>query len=72
MKEYIKFDWDKLLVERVAIPGFDPEKPFLDEEKPNWKEEPEIKSKLANYFAMKETILYHSENQDYQGHEGHQ
>jgi len=52
-KAYMKTDWEKLIVERFQIPGFDPEKPFLDDEKPGWREDPEIQNGLANYFSMK-------------------
>ncbi|CAB9507953.1 Accessory subunit of the mitochondrial membrane respiratory chain NADH dehydrogenase (Complex I) [Seminavis robusta] len=54
-QDYMKFPWEKLLVERFSIPGFDPEKPFLDEEKPGWRDDPEVQSKLATYFSLKDS-----------------
>lgn len=50
---FLKTDWEQMIVERFQIPGFDPEKPFLDDEKPGWRDEPEIQSRLGGYFAMK-------------------
>jgi hypothetical protein len=54
-KDYMKFDFEKMLVERFAIPGFDPERPGLDDDKPGWRDDPDIKSHLATYFTMKQT-----------------
>jgi len=54
--DYLKTDWEQMIVERFQIPGFDPEKPFLDEEKPEWRNDPEIKSKLSTYLAMKDAM----------------
>ena len=53
-KAYLNTDWEKMVVERFQIPGFDPERPFLEKEKPGWREDPEIKAKLGNYLAMKD------------------
>lgn len=55
-KEYLKVDWEQLIIERFQMPGFDPEKPYLDEEKPGWRDDPEVKNQLAGYFAMKEAM----------------
>jgi hypothetical protein len=52
-KDYMNFDFEKMLVERFAIPGFDPERPGLDDDKPGWRDTPEIKSQLATYFTLK-------------------
>ena len=55
-KAYLATDWDKLAVERWQSPGFDPERPDLDEADPEWKENPKIKSDLATYFSMKDAM----------------
>jgi hypothetical protein len=69
---YLRTDWEKMVVERFQVPGFDPEKPFLDEEKPGWKNDPEIRSKLGTYFAMKEAadeqmnVIQSGPNEEYE------
>lgn len=55
-QDFLKTDWEKMIVERFQIPGFDPEKPFLDEDKPGWKDDPEVQNRLAGYFAMKDAM----------------
>lgn len=55
-KAYLKIDWEQMIVERFQIPGFDPERPFLDEERPGWRDDPDIKNGLARYFAMKDAM----------------
>jgi hypothetical protein len=50
---YLRTDWDRMLVERFKSPGFDPERPGLDEVDPGWKENEKVQSDLATYFAMK-------------------
>ena len=55
-KDYMAFDFDQLLVQRFAIPGFDPERPGLDEDKPGWKQDPNLQGPLAKYFDMKQTV----------------
>jgi len=52
-KAYLTTDWDKLAVERFRSPGFDPERPFLDEDEPEWKSDPQISKDLEVYLAMK-------------------
>lgn len=52
-KAYLATDWDEMAKLRWKSPGFDPERPCLDEEQPGWKDDPKIKSDLAPYFAMK-------------------
>ena len=56
-KAFLDTNWKKLRYERWASPGFDPEKPFLDEEQPNWREEnPQKVKDLAVYLSMKEAM----------------
>ena len=55
-EEYLKTDWEQLLVERFQIPGFDPEKPYLDEERPGWRDDPDIQNRLARYFAIRDAM----------------
>lgn len=55
-KTYLQHDWDKMEIERWKSPGFDPERPGLDEEQPEWKDDPKIKADLETYFAMKKTV----------------
>jgi len=50
---YLKHDWDKQALLRWKSPGFDPERPGLDDENPHWKDDPKIQNDLAPYFAMK-------------------
>lgn len=39
-------------VSRFNSPGFDPMRPFLDEEFPNWKSDPKIGSELKRYIEI--------------------
>lgn len=55
-KDYMKIDWEQMIIERFQIPGFDPEKPGLDEERPGWRDEPEVQNGLSSYFAMKNAM----------------
>lgn len=55
-KAYLRTDWKKMTIERWKSPGFDPERPFLDDDEPEWKDNPQIKSDLATYFSMKEAV----------------
>lgn len=53
-KAYLATDWDKMAIERWKAPGFDPERPFLEQEEPDWrKNKPEAAAALETYFAMK-------------------
>ena len=36
-KAYLATDWDKMAIERWKAPGFDPERPFLEQEEPDWR-----------------------------------
>lgn len=38
---------------RWKMPGFDPERPGLDEDRPEWRSDPEVADKLGPYLAMK-------------------
>jgi hypothetical protein len=53
---YLKTDWPALRYERWACPGFDPEKPFLSDENPGWKEDPAIISKLGKYLGLRNAL----------------
>jgi hypothetical protein len=52
---WLQTDWDKMLVARFKSPGFDPERPGLDKEEPEWKDDPVRKADLAEYFDMRKT-----------------
>lgn len=50
---YLATDWDRLQVERFRSPGFDPERPHLEQDFPEWKEDAHIRKDLAVYLDMK-------------------
>jgi len=52
-KAYLKTDWKTIRYERWACPGFDPEKPYLEEDNPEWKTDKSITSKLGKYIDLK-------------------
>jgi hypothetical protein len=56
-KAYLATDWEKMAILRWKSPGFDPERPGVDEEQPNWREDPKIMSDLGPYLAMKADML---------------
>jgi hypothetical protein len=53
---YINHDWDKMAIQRWKSPGFDPERPGLEEERPDWKDDPKIQADLETYFTMKKEV----------------
>jgi hypothetical protein len=53
---YLKIDWDKVQRERFRSPGFDPERPGLDEISPEWKDNAVIQLELAPYMSMKRAM----------------
>eukprot|EP00546_Thalassionema_frauenfeldii_P015809 CAMPEP_0178915378 /NCGR_PEP_ID=MMETSP0786-20121207/11993_1 /TAXON_ID=186022 /ORGANISM="Thalassionema frauenfeldii, Strain CCMP 1798" /LENGTH=225 /DNA_ID=CAMNT_0020588481 /DNA_START=63 /DNA_END=740 /DNA_ORIENTATION=+ len=53
-KAYLQTDWETIRQERMSSPGFDPEKPFIDEEKPDWRDDPKIQSDLALFLELKD------------------
>ena len=53
---YLATDWDQMLKERFRSPNFDPERPNLDIEEPEWRENKKIQSDLAVYFKMKKAM----------------
>jgi hypothetical protein len=55
-KAYLTTDFDKLQIERFRSPGFDPERPYLDEEEPEWKDNKQINSDLGVYFGLKNNM----------------
>merc|ERR1712157_197915 len=56
-KAFLNTDWKKLSYERWNSPDFDPEKPFLEDEQPNWREEnPKVAKDLELYLSMKDAI----------------
>lgn len=55
-KAFLATDWDQMTVERFKVPGFDPERPYLDEDEPDWKERPSVQSDLTVYLSMKEAM----------------
>jgi len=42
--------------ERWNSPGFDPMRPFLDEERPDWKRDPKIGADLKRYVEIQEEL----------------
>jgi len=52
-KAYLATDHEKMLIERFNSPGFDPERPFVDRDQPEWKEDPKIQKDLEVYLGMK-------------------
>jgi hypothetical protein len=55
-KEWLKTDWSLLRRERWASPGFDPCKPFLDDENPDWRQDPKISNDLSLYLAAQDAV----------------
>lgn len=53
---YLKTDWDALALLRWKKPGFDPERPGLDEDEPQWRADQDVQDKLGPYLAMKNDI----------------
>lgn len=52
-RAYLKTDWSTIRRERWSCPGFDPERPFLDRDRPNWREENEDRRRrLALYLQL--------------------
>lgn len=52
-KAFLAVDWRRFQLERYKMPGFDPERPYLDEDQPGWEEDPNIKAHLGVYLEMK-------------------
>jgi len=71
-KAYLQTDWALLRQERWSSPGFDPEKPFVEEERPDWREDPQIQQDLALYLELKDAadeqmrIIQSGPNKEYQ------
>mmetsp|Transcript_53559 Transcript_53559/g.64592 ORF Transcript_53559/g.64592 Transcript_53559/m.64592 type:complete len:222 (+) Transcript_53559:176-841(+) len=57
-KAFMKIDWDTIKRERWASPGFDPEKPFLEDEFPKWREDAKIATDLEKYLALKDEATF--------------
>jgi len=53
---YLRTDWSLLRRERWNSPGFDPEKPFLEEEQPNWRADPKLSKDLEVYLQLKDSV----------------
>jgi hypothetical protein len=53
-KAFLKTDWATIRRERWASPGFDPQKPYIDEERPDWRDDPEISKNLATFLELKD------------------
>lgn len=69
-KEYLNWDWVNFKVLRYSCkPGFDPERPFLDEEMPDWREKygQELKPylDLRDRFKELESIFKGGPNKEY-------
>mmetsp|Transcript_23602 Transcript_23602/g.24058 ORF Transcript_23602/g.24058 Transcript_23602/m.24058 type:complete len:227 (-) Transcript_23602:225-905(-) len=71
--EYLKTDWPAIRRERWASPGFDPERPHIEDHDPYWKEDPKKASDLATYIQLKEaadaqlTEIKSGPNREYAG-----
>mmetsp|Transcript_22424 Transcript_22424/g.62563 ORF Transcript_22424/g.62563 Transcript_22424/m.62563 type:complete len:225 (-) Transcript_22424:33-707(-) len=52
-KAYLTTDWDKYHSARLAVPGFDPERPNMDVIAPGWEDDKELSSQLATYLEMR-------------------
>lgn len=50
-KAFLQTDWDRMAILRWSAPGLDPERPGLDEDQPNWRDENEVA--LGPYLALK-------------------
>lgn len=53
---YLATDWDTLAKLRWRAPGFDPERPNLDEEEPEWRDNPKYKADVTPYLTLKEAM----------------
>ena len=51
---YLQTDWVTLRRERWSSPGFDPDRPFLDEQDPDWRSDPKIASDLKLYLELRD------------------
>ena len=52
-KAYLAIDWEVYQKERFKSPGFDPEQPYIDEDRPEWKGDGKITTDLEVYLTMK-------------------
>jgi len=52
--DYLETDWVTLRRERWSSPGFDPDKPFLEETDPDWRSDPKIAGELALYLELRD------------------
>ena len=55
-KDFLATDWSKMQIERFKSPGFDPERPFLDQDIPEWKLNSKITKDLEGYLALKSNM----------------
>jgi hypothetical protein len=55
-KAYLQTDWNQLQIERFKSPGFDPERPYVDEDFPEWKGDAKITKDLATYASLKSNM----------------
>jgi hypothetical protein len=55
-KAYLATDWDTMAKLRWKAPGFDPERPGLSDEQPDWRDNPVYRTDLAPYLAMKDAV----------------
>lgn len=52
-KAYLETDWESFHQSRLAVKGFDPERPNAEKVYPDWKDDSAITSKLSPYMALK-------------------
>ena len=60
-KKYLGYLADDNLKKEYAVarwnsPGFDPMRPFLEEDMPDWKSDPKLKKDLARYIEIHEEL----------------
>jgi len=54
--DYLATDWAALRRERWSSPGFDPDRPFLDKEDPDWRSDPKIAGDLKLYLELRDAM----------------
>lgn len=51
---YLRTDWVTLRRERWSSPGFDPDRPFLEDTDPDWRCDPKIAGDLRLYLSLRD------------------
>jgi hypothetical protein len=55
-KSILQTDWNQMQIERFKSPGFDPERPYVNEDFPEWKEDTKIAKDLEVYMSLKSNL----------------